>query len=488
MAPKWNLLIGSILLAGHTVAEDDFEVFPLSGGIDNGVTVTIDVTGFNYDNAKIEFLKPNREVAFGLAFDGSQITRSWKLGDKEGSHTYGGWPEDLPTDGQKAASLQFTKRSKKWALTIGGVRYPWFDFEHKHDESTDLLTHVRVYSGMSSAEVTLERKECSEKCHPDECNSDSFNATYPTHVVTKTGDCIDSKETTPDEGQHCCDGEEAVLALTEGLKGKFVRVHETQANVVKVCTAFGLNCANADFSSKKVRVEGVDEAEAKVSVFVPFAQDSRIVPTGDPPTYPLPDTVKFDFPAYALKMSNGTDQKLSHLKPNPFPQGQPKRPDPHTEVIVEGDANGILPKGYFVNLVRIRFNDPDGNPERRWTKYNTFALSQITSRVQDELYMHVSDEPIEDMGACADSDINGQTWVDANGDDCGNYTSGDWCNEHGEVLDNGKARFGDDFPDGATGNVPYFRANFQCCHCGGGSHPAPEDAPQTLATAETILE
>jgi len=474
------VILSSVCLLGRHALAEEFEVFPLSGGIDNGVTVTIDVTGFVFPT-QVEFLKPSREVAFRVHLDGSTVTRSSDLGgDDKITLNYGAWPGLSAT---VSAKFEFTKRSETWAVAIDGKRFPWFDFPHQHTKD-ELLTHVRVYSGMTDAEVTLERKPCSVACHPDECSCSSSNATDGECVsVTKSG-CGRSDETTPDEEEHCCDGLENSLPIEEDMVGKFVVIQDDPDHVDKVCKAFSASCTAAkdkQFSSKPVKIISVDKEKATVNVFVPFAQDSRLQASDN---YALPDSVKFDFPVFALKKKAKVEYKLVQFGAggdgdSPF-IGNPARcsADAHNAVVVSSEETKV-PKGWYINLVRLRVNI-GGTPTYRWVLFNRFARGQLSGGIQADVAMQLTDADVPVMGGCRDS---ASSWRDVMGRDCKNYTEGEWCNRHGESTDQGKAVFGSDTGTPPTGdNLPkgedpnYITAAYECCECGGGRHDKPAGA------------
>jgi len=480
MASRWSVILSSVCLLGRHALAEEFEVFPLSGGIDNGVTVTIDVTGFAFPT-QVEFLKPSREVAFRVSLDGSTVTRSSDLGgDDKITLNYGAWPGLSAT---VSAKFEFTKRSETWAVAIDGKRFPWFDFPHQHTKD-ELLTHVRVYSGMTDAEVTLERKPCSITCHPDECSCSSSNTTDGECIsVTKSG-CGRSDETTPDEEEHCCDGLEGSLPIEEGMVDKFVVIQDDTVHVDKVCQAFSASCTAAtQFSSKPVKILSVNKEKATVNVFVPFAQTSRL--TG--PDYALPDDVKFDFPVFALKKKAKVETKLVQFGAggdgnNPFGGNSGQNPilsnaDAHNAVVVSSEETKV-PKGWYINLVRLMVKR-DGGKIYRWVLFNRFARGQLPGNNQVDVAMQLTDEDVPVMGGCRDSE---SSWRDVVGRNCQNYTDGGWCNRHGESTAAGKDVFGSDGTPPTGDSLPkgedpnYITAAYECCECGGGRHDAPEGA------------
>jgi len=473
MAPKWSVVLSSVGLWGRYALAEESEVFPLSGGIDNGVTVTIDVSGFDYTaGAKVEFLTPARAVAFRWSLsDASQVERSSELGDQVRVN-YG----KLPAASFK--TLEFTKRSDKWAVTLGGVRLPWFDFVHNHDKQV-LLTHVKVYSGMQDAEVTLERKECTKKCNPDECTI--VDNSTDSYIVTSGGDCSTEKETSPDQDQHCCDGQEAILPIEGLAKDSFAVIQDDSNHIKKVCTAFDASCTSVPetYTSKMVQVLEVNQDTATATVFVPFAQNDRV----SAPNYELPATTKFEFPVFALKLKS-PNQKLVQYGAggdgiNPFPVTCDA--DGHTEVVIRSEEDKV-PKGWYINLVRLKVT-VSGKDVYRWVRFNIFARAQVVESGQGDVSFLLTDRLMTQAGGCQDED----SWVDINDKNCSSYTENAWCNRHGEVTESGKAAFGSDsLPNGKETN--YVRASLECCQCGGGRHDKPEGAqdPPTLMTEQVI--
>lgn len=457
----------------HSLAEES-EVFPLSGGIDNGVTVTINVKSFNTAGAKVEFLTAAREVAFRWNIDSSStVTRSSDLGDKV-SVSYG--KLSLGTQSE----LQFTKRSDKWAVTLGTKRLPWFDFVHNHDKQV-LLTHVKVYSGMQDAEVTLERKGCMTKCHPDECKI--VDNSTDSYIVTSSGDCSVEQETSPDQEQHCCDGQEAILPIDGLMKDSFAVIQDDSAHIKKTCEAFEANCTDvpASYTSKVVQILDVDESAATATVFVPFAQNVRLE---DP--YELPKNTKFTFPVFALKQKSPIQKKLFQFGPdagsdgaNPFVTRDAEA-DAHTEVIITSE---VLPKGWYVNLVRLAIQI-DGKKVYRWVRFNRFARTQVRTSGENsqDLSMLVTDELTEQAGGCEDS----EGWLDNGNRNCSMYTENQWCNRHGEVSESGTTEFGGNtLPAGKAQS--FVKADAECCQCGGGRHEKPEGALDP-STSEQVTE
>merc|ERR1712113_1184918 len=107
-------------------AADDMEYFPLSGGIDNGVQVSIKATlDAGAGATKVEFLTRDRKSAFTFDVDAATntITRSADDSFNAPSSSSGTAPA---VSGE--TTFVFTKRRNEMAVTINGERFPWYDY------------------------------------------------------------------------------------------------------------------------------------------------------------------------------------------------------------------------------------------------------------------------------------------------------------------------------------------------------------------------
>jgi len=485
---------------GATEIEKEF--FPLSGGIDDGVHVTIKVKGIQDDGAKIEFVDRERKAAFTFTVSRllTKITRSADTDAFNGAveEDFGGYPADLCKDNE--CTFTFTKRKFDMAVSIAVgsgsvVRYPWYDYANlQRDGAFPLLTHVAVYAGMVDPEVTLERPTCSNSCHADECRdaAGSNTCTDPAGCfVVKIGDapgvateCSASTETTPGASMHCCDGEDVTPKTRTPLTvDSWATVSSSKTYIRRVCTAFSLEaCADLEaLAGTKIKVnESLGSSSYKV--FAPASVTERTSADQD-----------FSFPAEAFKTFSGfalfenfENNKVTQALPINFAASDFNADAAHDNILAVQDA-GNLTVGMYVHLIKWEFftGKTETLKSTMVTKYTRKVRDLVTGQSGFAKVMpivYASEIPTSQEVQCTDRLLN-----DTNGDDCSKY-SATVCTPHGYPTRAGCAIWDPDgttplscrMPggfelgtDGAKRNVGNNAAALLCCVCGGGDSEAP---------------
>jgi len=456
-----------------------WEDFPLSGGVHNGVEVTIAVDGILESDAKIEFLTRDRKIAFSFEVNRTAriITRSAAAEFNVIPLSFGGWPSGLEVG---PATFVFTKRRFEVSVDINGKRYPWFDFANvKQVDVYPMLTHVSIFSGLTNAEVRLELLACQRSCHPAECLDESGNSVCEGVNGTTEGcvsvvagaqrgvalKCTSQMQLLPKGNAHCCDGH-AVTPPPRGLvaDGKFAVLSSSQEYLKEVCSAFGTSPCPSSYAGAKVEIQSSDDVH--YSVFVPKALSTR---TKKEDNHTLPMSTIFTIPSFALMDSFGV-QKVSATVPK-YNKDSVFNADSYHDVIINVNdainAAGIR-KGWYMHLVNLsRPYYP------RLVKFSRIANAYLGVTGGP---VWVSDEPVV-LPDCVDLKFN-----DTMGNNCSVYEQLGWCSEHGYSTERGCAAWGleagCDLPGGEDLEVNLTlggqdAAALQCCACGGGRHVAP---------------
>jgi len=471
-------------------AEIEKEYFPLSGGIDNGVQVTITATAMKENGALIEFVDRERKPAFAFQLMQGETppfimrSRHASFGEKE--ETFGGWPGDALANGP--FTFVFTKRKFGMAVSIGSARYPWYDYSIA---DSLLLTHVAVSSGLTDAEVTLERPVCSQECHPDECRDsegrsvcDATDSTGCNAVVMGSESGVaascttipSTSLTTPGGSMHCCDGADVTPRPGKTLaKGTWVRI-AGETYLQRACTAFSVvDCPNA-LADSVARIDNTSSGE-NWRVFVPSRVDTP-TSTGD---HAFDETAFVSLPFLTMfeyfKINN---KKVTvNLNRN---MGGNFVVDRFHGIITEVNHDRVdqeLSKGRYVDLIRFNVSSWDRG-QMRLTRYNRWA-GAVGGGTDSVIF--ASDLPIGDEeGSCTDLPFE-----DRYTNTCAEYTANAWCFKSGFPTAAGATHFGLETADwnspqsrlpsgNDTASEPWIPlgnrdgANVQCCECGGGDN------------------
>lgn len=474
---------------------DDQEYFPLSGGVSDGVKITISAKKVTNPGGILEFLTPDRQVAFRwqLDIDNSRVIRSSDLDNPDiPAEMFGGWGFDAgsPID------FEFTKTTFSWAVSINGIRFPWFDWALRSQGPHPLMTHVSVHSGFEEAEVIQARPTCTEPCHPSECATSAGvsacvgNATcYSMKPAdgTYAAECSTSTETglPLDFHGHCCDGLPKSIGGSEGNVNKWVNVFEDAAFVNRTCETFGGEIKDcAAHAGTKALILSYNAADYTYQTWVPTATTARLRDSN----FEYPPSTLYNYAAFALKASTDDGRQFIEIDDGiTLWNTATFDVDTHNGLIYKvGDiatAAGLR-AGMFINLISYVLTDATQFAERRWFEYSRYADStiKILNRQNKSVSLLVFDEEVASSTECVDDRV----FTDPKGNGCGNYTAFEWCNRHAEPSEEwctiNPPQFGSCLLEGQRDADTGLNAGWECCKCGGGTR-----APPPEATAASVL-
>jgi len=437
----------------------------------------------------IEFVDRERRPVFAFELKTDRIIRSSHEAFGVKTEDFGGYPSDGLANGAKPTFV-FTKRRFGMAVSIGSNRYPWYDYPIA---DSLLVTHVAVSSGLTNAEVTLERKECTQECHPDECRDgegrsvcQGANCTGNFAVVMGSengvaASCTSSRSTTPGSSMHCCDGSAVTPAPRTTLaKDTWVSISNDGPYLRRMCNAFSISEADCreDWAGQVARIDNTSLGNGNWRVFIPSLLN-RPTETGD---HSFPDSGDdscfrelpfLAFFEYFLTNNVMVTRPLAQTTST-----ERFEVDRFHGIITTSDPAYIDPelsKGRYIDLVQFTVNtarSPWGTKLIRFNRWGGFVAPS-----SDDISIFASDIPV-DGGDCTD-----EPFVDALGNTCADYTSNAWCFRSGYPTAAGTAAIAREdgrLPQGFNASEeprhdfgPFDGANIQCCACGGGANTPP---------------
>jgi len=426
---------------------DKVEIWPLSGGVRDGVNVRLSAKGITPgESATIAFLTANYEVVFSMEFDSASghIKRSSSFSGVE--ELRGGWPwvgdvGDMTVD--------FLRTPGSWDVTIDGTRMPWFDFSH---QTTESVVYAAVHATLVDGEVVDTRSDCAVECHPDECLSCSDPAGK---CVSYNAEFSCSNATETDTGTSCCDGNQATQVSGSLQVGDWVTVFTDTAFVALACDTFGGTGSGAQCTPA---------AGHKVQIKTILGGD--LFAAWVPQLYAVGETDTINLPLDVLAPSVQQSKTLIASA------------DLRTQLTVKGNralitsatgdaATAGYAQWWFINMLYVPVAGPRDLPS--WVSYS-HALYASVNRQATQMYI-----VDEDVGHTSCSDDDG--FVDKFDNNCTAYTQGVWCEDHGLATAAFKNATGEDVLSGAS-NADGWYATWTCCQCGGGFHADP--APTAL--------
>jgi len=456
------------------------ELFPLSGGVADGVTVTV-TAGVMTDNAVMDFLTPDRHVAFRFSVNKSanKVTRSSILPDVDsvaeefGSFVFPEGPNEI----------KFLKTKYLWSVWINGLRTDWFDYRHLLP-ADQLITHLAVYTGFSDVEVVQVRPTCTVPCARRECLDYKFESMCPEgetcySIVPQDGHpghagSCSTAQTTGEPGVQCCNGVPQSYDLITRSVGQWARVLEDASRAEAACTAFALDASICKrIAGSNVEIRSIDEGNRTVVVWSPvlFADNLNEAEA----TVELPFYAMYIKPA-RTSFINATREDFLKIHVD------------HLHGYITDVENGFSLgdiKYLFVNMMTASASL--SQTEKTWFSYQPFRWEfERTQFAKDTAYyaIRLSDEEVGTT-ACED-DLGFKDKIDQT---CSNYTqgsSGPWCTERGLTT----PAFFEAHPDidkETTDpkereealykliNSTNFAAPWTCCDCGGGFHDVPPE-------------
>jgi len=423
----------------------EYERFPLSGIVANGVNVQVKGK-LTAADARIDFETPSRQVAFRFEPKADYVARSSPM-DSSSIDSFGGFH---PFAENEIVTIDFLKTKSSWKVTVDGLRLPWFDYpigqEHR-------MTHVKVYSGIHDAQVTLTRPACSTVCSQDECaECDQCFATSP-------DGCTD-KRMTDEAGDdfHCCEGAEDGLEVADISVDSWVQVHDDTAMVESACKAFGVACDGAGLAGKVAQVKSIDASARRVELYVPALSGAN-------------DAETYTVSTHVVKTHVAVGHVVENVQKNAVTVNK------NSYVIEEGDASLM---GKFVHLIWDTQSVPGGR--EAWRLYTAARFDTA-----DSWKMLVTTIPISlpQQGCTSLARPNGDDWrakrrrVGVQRRTCAMFERDNLCNIHGEETAEFKDyyRQDDTFADWPDENVDNTGADQACCSCGGGSYGTNEAEP-----------
>jgi len=487
---------------------DEWEIWPLSGGVASGVEVTLEATKIE-GVATIHFVTAQYEVLASYTLDtgDKKVWRTTCKADVSDQSDYGGWPFE---DGDSAVHLTFhnsrsvledAAKNDAWAISYQHIRMPWFDLEAASDA---MAVYAMVSKGFVDGEIVDRRSECSTTCHKQECtDKDNNEVTCEGGCKSRTPSTLDgltvstcSASAPSGNGVFCCEGRQLKhIAKADAENGKYdgtyVRVHDNADAVRIACLSFLAGAESAeeckDTASLKVRVDAYDGDDATVSVLVPklFAKgkDHRV-----------------KIPVEVLDVSPIQWQTITRTRPRDSAWGiKVELGHPFagliSEVTDENEVDFAGKEWWYVNMVNIGCNNLNHNAMAHckdaptaawWVSFNEYTENDdYTIKLREYGYDYfVTDEP-RDHTTCTDE----PDWKDGGDSDgleatCENYQEYDFCTDYGVATANFTARayaHDDTIKFKRLLNarpLNGWSAAFTCCTCGGGNHdPPPANVP-----------
>lgn len=446
----WSLLI---CLVG---AQDDSERFPLSGGIGTGVNVrvTAGIDQSMADMLKMDFEMPGGSVPFRWfpKLAESMIERS---ADLEGMHAHLQTWGKHTFDTGSMVTFDFLKTQYTWKTSIDGMRTPWFDFPVL---TSNLITHLRIYSGFTNPLVTLSKPTCSTPCASSECKEgcmkdgsavDASNcfSTFP--QTMGSGNCS-TMTTTNQDGGNCCDGMMESVDLSSLATGSWVMVRDDSAFVGRACESFSQSSSGCgSLAGRPVRVDNVDTAARTVLASAPPNKVQTFSYYALTPHTPIVKRVSVSQAQMNSIRNNGIDYNTRLVK-----MGIGDLVPQYWYVLAMHEKAGIADSEPWVPVIKDRWDFwcDNGNPA---------GIELLITDVGTEL--------IDYINQCTDlTNTDGSRWEDRRNWPCDSHRNRGWCTEGGdETQQYFNDRNGQTFEDN-IGDRDWY-APKACCGCGGGS-------------------
>lgn len=450
---------------------DEQEYFPLSGGIANGVMVTIEAEIDTSKKASIEFLTPAREVAFGWYMDVS--AKTLKHGHRNRSMEAIYPSAALSSELQQGSQIKlgFMKRRFQWGVSVNNQVQSWYSFPIPVEE---LVTHVSVHSGFANPEVVQQRQQCTVQCHEDECrgaegkNVCESEPCYTTRRSAKpfeAEECSNAGEAN-DVHENCCDGKPMTIPHSSEYDGKWVQLIAA-AEMTDFCREY--NCGTnwvtvAGRPNTKGLVQSTD-GNSSYTVAVPGAQ--TVLQSDNVKQFPEFSDSHMKIPNLVLRRSVEGKMKVILNVSSDLPLTNYKLDA--SRILVETTlADHIEAQGWFLEYVAVPFKGDDGNVTVRLMRGPTAAGALRENKNSPNADFYYSDQGAE-PGVCADAPYKGEGAINAVPNaTCADWTDKQWCHPWGQkapALCNGT---------GIDPNIcpnPAWRPEGlnQCCSCGGGS-------------------
>jgi len=449
---------------------DEQEYFPLSGGIANGVMVTINAEIDTTKATTIEFLTPAREVAFGwyLNFDAKTLQHGRRNSKSEAIYPTAALPVS-----ERRVELRFMKRRFQWGVEINGKAQSWYSFTIPLEE---VVTHVSVHTGFKDPEVVQQRQQCTVQCHEDECRGadgapmcqEGMRCTTTKRSANplEASACSASSEA-DDVYENCCDGKPLTIPLDASFNQKWVRLIAS-AQMTDFCADYP-HCDEmlvqvANRSNNKGKILGIDGDSYTLAV------PGRLMSlqTDQIQQFPHINGTHMKIPNFALRRSTERNIKRK-VKASTDIRNANYALDKSKILVSSTLPDHMDVQGWFLEFVTVAF---DGENGTRWLRGPTGAANHRRNPDSEPGDFWYSDQGEVTGAVCTDAPYTGEQGLEIT---CGNWTAGDWCHPWGQKKpelceDTGLAKAYCDSPNWRPIGL------FQCCHCGGGSWTPPAES------------
>lgn len=449
-----GILLLACLTASVQCYNQQAERFPLSGGLPDGVTVTVKVGQWSEssNNLRLDFAQPDGTVGFRFELN----TTEDKIYRRQ--HDGNQWVKEqswgkLPALGT-SFEMTFTKVEKLFQVGLKGERHPWLDFEMVGD--TPLLTHLFLWDGFENTEVIVARPTCSTECNARECTCDVAEDSCGKTILS-SGSCADL-DTTGDDAISCCSGLPPALDISV-LPGTWALVTGDSNLLFRASVAFP--SASSVSAASIVKVVSVDEGTHLVNVWVPsMDRDSSMTRALAPEVLSEKVTIGYQ------NVSFIHDSEMRNL-------------DIDQSTLWVG--NGTY-RGHFVTLIHeTAEREGADHTQDPWVLWIRDRWQFWASKDEGSIVVFLTDQQVEVAGCTNAPHPDGGIWMDSEGNTCQVYGEKGWCDLTGDET--------------ATWNTDKASQQYQvfsptgwyppraCCPCGGGSYAGTLDTfPDGLVT------
>lgn len=458
------------------VASQVGERFPLSGVIQNGISVR--VTGKLSNNtglAAVDFETPNGQVPFrfnlNCSLDGPQVQRTsnFESGEFAEGEIFGGFPFNIQ-DEEPIVTIDFLKTKGAWKVSIDGQRMPWFDFSVN---DTAMTSHVRIYEGILHPNVQLSRPACTTPCHVDECTDATTGGSICSDAdgnilnasscftVSPEEKCSVSQASYSEAALHCCEGIPVFTAFADTEDNEWMEVSSDAGLVDAACKAFGdSDCT--DLAGSVVQIKSRDAEANRYSVWTPRLDKAdqskvRLIP---------PHITKHKDP-----LGTVVDVRRDRMPTTSIDEGL---------LLVTHAEGGLKDKlvGKFISLIHDTHRGA-------WKAYTTARWNRIFADPDvhlDGIQLLVTDT-VAEAPSCSDITVHGHAWRDrkfgpyGKRRSCQDYKNKGYCTIRGH-----KTRAFEKHHGGRNSHMWMFTtdgydATGACCACGGGKYGGSHDVP-----------
>jgi hypothetical protein len=453
-----RILLLACLTASAQCYNQQAERFPLSGGLPDGVTVTVKVGDWTQssNNLIVDFAQPDGTVSFRFRLNGKnyKIHRSQHDGNQVvKEQSWGSMPRLW-----SSFEMTFTKVGKLIQVGFDGERHPWFDFEMIGD--TPLLTHLFLWDGFENTEVIVARPTCSTECNARECTCDVAEDSCGKAILS-SGSCAD-RNTTGDDAISCCSGLPPALDISVTPGTWAVTTGDLDLLKRADYAFWGHISGNPSWLGLIVKVVSVDEETHLVNVWIPALINQS-------------STIRFAPEVLSEKVTVGY-QNVSIIH-----DSEMRNFDIDQRTLRVRGSNSMY-RGQYVTLIHETAEREGANhTQDPWVLWINDRWNFWSSKDEGSIVVFLTDQEVEVSGCTNAPHPKGGIWMDSDGNTCQDYGDKGWCDLTGDetaTWDSDKAS--QKYTDFSPEDWYPPRA---CCPCGGGSYGGTLDTfPDGLVT------